>query len=193
MRNKTGFLAPILLVAAVMMIAIPAFANHGYDHGSAGKVCPLTGESKSGHCSKTAGPACSSHGKQCKKGGACEAGKSGCPIAARFCKHACWLMGQKDELGLSDAQITKIKSLELESKKTAIKAAADMQIGMLEMNSMLGEEVIDVNGLESMIDSGMASMALTAKANVRYYSELKALLTDDQKAKMKAMKKASHS
>ena len=110
-----------------------------------------------------------------------------CPIVDKIMKKAHFLLENKDEIGLSEEQVDTIHDLKLQVKKSLIRNEADMQIMMLDMKSKLGDETLDVEGLDAMIDQGMGQMAQTAKANVDVYAKLKAVLTPEQAEKAKAL------
>ena len=155
-----------LLMAALILTSAPAvWANHGGAHG--------------GHCSLSGGQSMGSgHGES--KGG-------GCPIAAKFFKKAEMMLENQTELGLSEEQVTTIKSLKMDMEKRSIRQAADMKIGMLDMEAKLKEQNVDVEGLNAMIDQGMAAWAKSAKETVQSYAQLKGLLSAEQWTKLKAL------
>lgn len=135
--------------------------------------CPVGGSSNQGQ-------------KQCAVGGY---GKesSPCPIVDKIMKQAHFLLDNKDEIGLSEEQIDTVKGLKLEAKKSMIRGGADMQIMMLDIKSKLGDDVLDVEGINAMIDGGMAQMSQSVKASVEFYAKLKAVLTPEQIEKSKAL------
>lgn len=198
-------LLPVAAIATIFALAtIPAIAgNHGE-----GKACPVTGGAKAGcdkggsDCAKGSGSCnksdCSKYGKgSCGKGkygkGGCSShASSACPISSKFCQKVCWIMEHKEELGLTDDQIAKIKALDLEVEKSSIRGMAEMKVFALELENRMSQDVIDVASIENMIDSSMASMALSAKATVKAYADLKSVATPEQKAKAKELKKAGH-
>lgn len=198
MNFKKIFLPSMLVLSVLALASLPALAGH---HGGEGKSCPMSGMKSKGDCAKGG---CAKAGS-CKKspcgGGSC--GMSGkdacashasspCPIAQKFCKKVCWVLEHKEELGLSDEQVARIKALDLEVEKNSIRGMAEMQIFALEIENRLSQDVVDVQALESMIDSGMAGMALGAKATIKAYAELKSVATPEQKAKAKELYKAGH-
>ena len=141
-----------------------------------------------------AGNAWANHeGSQCPSGGDHQmCGKSGsedvdypCPIVDKAMKKAHFYLENWEEIGLSEEQVDSIKGIKLWFKKQMVRGQADMEIMMLDMKAKLGEENIDVEGLNAMIDEGMAGMAKSAKASVEAYAKLRAILTPDQIAKAK--------
>ena len=108
-----------------------------------------------------------------------------CPIIQKIMKKAHFFLENKDEMGLSEEQVTKIKTIKMDAKKSAIHMGADMQIFEMDLKSKLDESNMDVEGIDAMIDESMAGMSKSAKGSVQAYADLKAILTDDQMAKAK--------
>lgn len=108
-----------------------------------------------------------------------------CPVASKVMKKAHFFLSNSDAIGLSEEQVTKIKTIKWDVKKQMIRAGAEMQIGMGEMEAKLSEPTVDVEGLNSMIDKGTAEWAAGGKKMVAAYAELKAVLTPEQMAKAK--------
>ncbi len=126
--------------------------------------------------------------KQCAvSGGHGQDESSPCPIIDKIMKKAHFLLENWEEIGLSQEQVNTIKDLKLQDKKSMIRGGADMEIMMLDMKSKLSEEVLDVEGMNAMIDEGMAQMTQSAKASVDVYAKLKAVLTPEQVEKAKAL------
>lgn len=160
----TGFLFALLLAST------PAFAEDGSRGGSpSDKQCSMHG------------PDCSS--KDCETGG-------GCPIVGKFMKKAHWLLSNQDELGLTSDQVDTVKALKGEMKRSAIRQEADMKIFMMDLEDKLSDETVDVEGLNAMLDKAGAGMTEGAKASVAAYVKLKEVLTPEQIAKAKELKKS---
>lgn len=185
MRFKKWFLPSVLAAAVLAVAVVPALAECAM--GKDGKTCPMMGNGM-GQMARGMSGRSGMHSGHHRL--------SGCPILGKFNMKAYWLMRHKDELGLTADQVAKIKSLQLDMAKNMIRGQAEMKIGMMEMENQLSQETLNVEAIESMIDSGMAGMATGAKASVKAYAELKSLLTEEQKAKAKeiwvAAEKAEH-
>lgn len=124
--------------------------------------------------------------KQCAVGGGQGQEESyPCPIIDKIMKKAHFLLDNKDEIGFSEEQADTIKDLKLQAKKSMIRGGADMEILMLDMKSKLSDDVLDVEGINAMIDEGMARMNQSAKASVDIYAKLKSVLTPEQAEKAK--------
>ena len=97
------------------------------------------------------------------------------------------MLCNKEDLGLTAAQIETIKSIKMDTKKAAIKMDADMQIFMMDINAKLNDDNMDPEATKKMIDEQMVSMTASAKASVDAYAKLKSVLTPEQAAKCKEM------
>ena len=111
---------------------------------------------------------CPMGGKDCTMGrGQCGAnrggGESGCPIAGKLMKKAGFLLKNADEIGLSDDQVEKIKTIKDMAKRDEIHGKADMEIFMMDLMEKLGEDKVDVEGINALLDTGSAKMLESGK------------------------------
>ena len=120
-------------------------------------------------------------------GKGCSQCENQCPIANKFMMKAHFLLENKSEIGLTDDQVKAIKELKLKAEKDSIMQAADMKTFMLDLQSKLSEDKVDVEGTNALIDKGFSSASVAAKSNLTAYAKLKSLLTPDQVTKMKAL------
>ncbi len=148
--------------------ALPAWAEHSGQAREKGDSCAIAG----------------SH--DCGKEG-CDDEKYQCPIITKIMKKSHFLLSNKEELALTDEQVGTIKAVKNDAKKASIRQEADMEIGMIDMMGKLSDDTLDVEGLNTMIDKGMAGMAEQAKTTVQLYAKLKDVLTDEQIAKAKTL------
>ena len=158
---------------AVLSVLVLGAAPVMAEHPSKGGNCPYSGKHD---CGKAG----------CDK----EGGESGCPVTNKFFKKAKFFLGNAEEIGLSDKQVQDIKALKAEVKKIGIRQMADMQLTMLDFESLLGQDPVDQAAIGALIDKGAASMTQGAKAVVKAYADLKAVLSAEQMAKAKALWKA---
>ena len=99
--------------------------------------------------------------------------------------HPMWkhLMG----LGMDEKQREAVKSIKSKEMKDMIKKRADKQIAKVELKEILAKDPVDMRAVEmklKQIESSETDMHL---AHIRTMEEVKALLTPDQKKKMKEM------
>ncbi|MFH1552248.1 MAG: hypothetical protein ABID83_01225 [Candidatus Omnitrophota bacterium] len=107
-----------------------------------------------------------------------------------FCK-AKFILQNEDELGLSDKQVEKIKALKFETKRELVKRDAEIDLVMIDIKEKLYMDKVDVPGMNALIDKKYEMKKEKAKYLVKQYADLKAILTDEQMDKMKALWKKS--
>ena len=117
----------------------------------------------------------------CKK----SKGKSGDKVEMKAHK----ILKNKDELGLSDEQINKVKDLMLESKKDTIKQDAEIQIIALDIKSKMSKDRVDTKAINALIDKKYEVKKAKAKSSVAAYAQLKGILTKKQQDQLKELYK----
>lgn len=123
----------------------------------------------------------------CKK---CMGGKQKeyqCPVIGKFMEKAHFFMSNKEEVGLSDDQVAKIKELKLAVKKIHVRQEADMKLMFLDLDAKMSEPKVDVEGINAMIDQGSAGMSASTKEVIQAYADLKSVPTQEQMEKLKAI------
>ena len=108
-------------------------------------------------------------------------------IADKFMMKAHFLLENKSDVGLTDDQVKTIKELKLQMEKDSIRQSADMKTFILDIQSKLAEDKVNVEGANALIDQNVAAASVAAKSNLAAYAKLKSLLTPDQMTKMKAL------
>lgn len=86
----------------------------------------------------------------------------------------------KDELQLTEDQISKIKKLSLDIKKGLIRNSAELEVIELDMQGALMEEDIDTALLGSLIDNKNDVLKEKSKLIVSTYEALNEILTAEQ-------------
>ena len=148
-----------LLVLGTAVFLSSTASAHFWNGKCKGKECPLKTE------------------KEC-----CQ-----CPITDKFMKKAHFLLEQKSEVGLTDDQVKTIKELKLQMEKDSIRQSADKKTFMLDLQSKLSEDKVDIEGANTLIDQNFAAASAAAKSNLATYAKLKSLLNPDQIKKMKTL------
>ncbi len=108
-----------------------------------------------------------------------------CPIAGKFMQCSGLLLGNAAEIGLSDDQVKSIQQLKNDMIKRGILGKAGMEVFMIDMQSKLAEEKLDVDGIGKMIDEGTKIMSEDAKASLSALSKLKEIVKPEQMKKCK--------
>ncbi|GEM_PF-3350404 len=110
-----------------------------------------------------------------------------CPVVEKFMSKARFFLKQKKELSLSEDQIQSIKQLKVGVKKAYIQQKAAHEIFSLDIEQALSEPKPDVNAVGALIDQHAVSMAKMSKDTVTSYVNLKAILSEEQLAKVKEL------
>ena len=157
---------PLLTILSLLLLPAVALAGHHGGSCDAKSGCPTS---------------------KCSSGGQGDCGESACPIAGKILKKAEFFLDNADEIGLSKEQIKQIKDIQHTTKKDAIFGEAGMKAFYLDMKAKLHEEKVDVEGMNKLIDDATAEMTKGAKKSVQSYAELKAVLSEEQMTKAKAV------
>lgn len=110
-----------------------------------------------------------------------------CPVTAKFMAKAHFFLENQKELGLSDDQVGSIKELKFAAKKAYVQQMSALQLFSLDIDHKLSQPKVDVEGTQAMIDEFSGSMAAQGKDMVASYAKLKAVLTEEQLTKAKAL------
>lgn len=105
-----------------------------------------------------------------------------------FYKAGC-ILKSKDELGLSDRQITQIKELKINTKKDLIRKNAEIDILAIDIKQAIWQDPIDTDAVGKLIDKKYDLKKEKTKSVVKAYAALKGILTEEQKAKLKDLRK----
>ncbi len=159
MRKRSSF---YLILFLVLVVAGIAAANHQW------KSRCQDGDSPSSCCQK--------HGAD----GAClvKCGNLPCPKM---------VLQAKEELGLTDDQITQIKTLKVALKKEKIRIKADTKILELEIGELLDKKEVDKAAVDAKVDKVAMLSAQCAKKCIQTKLDTKALLTDEQLKKIESL------
>ena len=103
--------------------------------------------------------------------------------AGHFLRHL--LMHQK-EIGLSEEQVGKIKTLQFELDKTRIRTEADIQVAERELDVLVPDAKADLAAIEAKLKQSGALQAGLRLAAIKAKREALALLTPEQREKEKA-------
>ena len=90
-------------------------------------------------------------------------------------------------LGLDEKQREAVKSIKSKEMKDMIKKRADKQIAKVELKEILGKDPVDMKAVEAKVKQIEAIGTDMRLSHIRTMEEVKALLTPEQKKKMKEM------
>ena len=108
-----------------------------------------------------------------------------------FYNKAYFLIKNKEELGLSDKQVKKIKDLKLKAKKDLITREGEIEILALDIKGQMYEETIDTKAISELIDKKYELERAKSKSSVEAYVALKNILTKKQNKQLKSLYKKS--
>jgi hypothetical protein len=97
------------------------------------------------------------------------------------------IMKNKDELKLSENQITEIKKLKVDAKKNLIRKKAEIDVISVDIKSKLWDETIDVSGINKLVDQKYDLKKEKTKSLIGAYAELKKILSKEQKEMLKKL------
>ena len=103
--------------------------------------------------------------------------------AGYFLRHL--LMHQK-EIGLSEEQVGKIKTLQFELDKTRIRTEAEIEVAERELHELIRDDKADLAAIEAKLKQGAGLEVNLRLASVKARRQAMALLTTEQREKEKA-------
>lgn len=106
-------------------------------------------------------------------------------LKEKFFHKAHHFLKSKEQLGLSDEQVSKIKSVKIDMKKDLIMKDAEIEVIAIDIKSQLWKEEIDVNAVHALIDKKYDIKKAKTKSLVQAIADLKSVLTDKQKKTLK--------
>lgn len=174
-----GVLA-LVLGFPVMGLAIGYGDGH---HPSSGhSTSPHGGASYDGHGkSHYGGSQSSGYGM---KGRSHQAGHGPHQSASKFIDH---ILKFKEGMAITDEQADKLQAIKTEFQKQKIKMKADIQLTSVDLHEMLRNDQGDLGAVESTLKKLFEIRADLYMASVKAGRDAKAVLTDEQRSRMKAV------
>ena len=90
-------------------------------------------------------------------------------------------------MAITDEQEAKLQAIKTNFEKTKIKMKADMQLTSLDLHELLRDDKGELNAVEAKLKSLYEIRASMYLASVKAGRDAKAVLTDEQRARMKAV------
>ncbi len=156
-------------------------------HGSPHHKANYSGHGKGHHGSSAKGHGASAgHGSYGKGHGAHGGGKhtGAHQSASEFIKH---VLKYKDGMAITDDQESKLKSVETAFKKSKIKMKAEVELANLDLHELLKNEESSLSDIETKLKNVHLLEADLLMASVKAKRDAKAVLTDEQRKRMKAV------
>ena len=104
--------------------------------------------------------------------------------ASEFIEH---ILKFKEGMAITDDQAAKLQTIKTEYEKTKIRMKADMQLASLDLHELLRNDQGDLSAVESKLKHLFETRAALYLASVKAGREARAVLTDEQRARMKAV------
>jgi Spy/CpxP family protein refolding chaperone len=147
-----------------------------------------SGHGMSPHGARTYGHGQVHHGMSMSggygKGGSYKSGHGPHQTASEFIKH---ILKFKEGMAITEEQATKLQTIKTDFEKTKIKMKADMQLASLDLHDLLRNDQGDLGAVESKLKSLYEIRAGLYLASVKAGRDAKAVLTDEQRIRMKAV------
>ncbi len=100
------------------------------------------------------------------------------------------LLSHQGEIGLSEEQIAKLRTVALDADRAAIRASADRQVSERELRAMLWDTKADMPAIEAKVKESESLEAAVRIIGIRAKRDLLAVLTPEQQTKLKALRHA---
>ncbi len=180
-----GIFALILGVPALAMAT--GYGGHGDAHHGTGKMSPHHGSAHHGTGMTGHGKAhhgTSLHGSHGKMGGMHGGGHGPHQSASKFIDH---ILKFKDGMAITDDQADKLRSIRSDFEKTKIKMKADIKLTSVDLHDLLRDDKGSINDVGATLKSLYAKRADLYLASVKASRDAKAVLTEEQRSRMKAV------
>ena len=154
---------------------IDAHLLFGTVFGAALLISPLAWADGAGQCQRHSGTShvMSGHGGH---------GHSG--VSAHMLRH---LLKNKQELGLTSEQVTKLRAVALDADRAGIRAEAEVLVSGRELRALLWDEKAELSSIEAKVKEHEALEATARIISIRAKRELIGVLTPEQQGKQKAL------
>jgi len=179
-------LLPIWAGVLSLILGFPLLAlASGYGHGgeSAHHVTGKTSPHGSGSMGQGKGhPGGSMHGAH---GGSRGGGSHGPhQSASKFIDH---ILKFKEGMAITDDQAAKLQAIKTEFQKTKIKMKAEIQLASVDLHDLLRDDKGSLNDVEAKLKGLYDTRAGMYFASVKASRDAKAVLTEEQRARMKTV------
>jgi periplasmic protein CpxP/Spy len=101
-----------------------------------------------------------------------------------YLKH---LLKHAKEIGLTPEQVSKVKAIQLDFKRSEARLEADVKIAELELHALLDDEQADLTAIQAKVDQLKKTEAACLFTAIKSKRNAMALLTPDQREKDRAV------
>ncbi len=179
---------PLWVGVLALILGFPGLAlatgygGHGGSPHSSGKMSPHHGAGTMGQ--GKAHPGGRMYAGYGMKGGMHGGGHGPHQSASKFIDH---ILKFKDGMAITDDQAAKLRTIKTDFQKTKIRMKADMQLTSVDLHELLRDDKGELNAVEAKLKSLYEIRAGLYLASVKASREAKAVLTDEQRSRMKAV------
>lgn len=106
-------------------------------------------------------------------------------VGAHMLRH---LLMVKQELGLTDEQITTLRTTALDADRAGIRAEAEVRVSQRELRALLWDQQAEMPAIEAKVKEQKALEATARIISIRAKRDLLGVLTAEQRAKQKALR-----
>ncbi len=170
------------LVLGFPLLALASGYGHGSAHPTTGISSPHHGSGTKGH--GTGYPGGNIHGGHGMKGNIGGGSHGPHQSASKFIDH---ILKFKDGMGITDDQAAKLQAIKTDFKKTKIKMKAEIQLASVDLHDLLRDDKGSLNDVEAKLKDLYDTRAGMYFASVKASRDAKAVLTDEQRARMKTV------
>jgi Spy/CpxP family protein refolding chaperone len=97
------------------------------------------------------------------------------------------LLTHRQDLSLTDEQVTKLKALALDQDREQIRAHADVQVADRELRALVTDERAELSAIEAKVKERGSFKAKLSFMRIKAKRDLYAVLTPEQREKKKAI------
>jgi Spy/CpxP family protein refolding chaperone len=102
------------------------------------------------------------------------------------------LLRHAKELGLSEEQVTKLKTLMTDYSKTRIRDKADVKLAEVDVRALAHDQKAEMSAIESAVRKSEAAQAKLRLDGIRAVREASATLTPEQREKWRSSRSVMH-
>ncbi len=185
-KNRFHFI-PLWVGMLSLILGFPTLAlSSGYGMGDAhskmGTASPHHGAGTKGH--DGGHPGGGMHGGHGTKGMMGSGGHGPHQSASTFIDH---ILKFKDGMAITEDQVAKLQAIKTDFEKTKIKMKADIQLTSVDLHDLMRDDKGALNEVEAKLKSLYDKRADLYLASVKSTRDAKAVLTDEQRARMKTV------
>ena len=104
--------------------------------------------------------------------------------SGHYLKH---LLKHAKEIGLTPEQVSKVKAIQLDFKRSEARLEADVKIAKLDLQALMEDEKADLNAIQAKVEQLKKAEAACQFAAIKSKRTATALLTPDQREKDRAV------